>query len=336
MRFWSLPAAATEVDELELREGDAPSPGSGEVRLRVRALSINARDKMIVAGPFGRIDGHDLIPLSDVAGEIDAVGPEVEEWSVGDRVTNLHFLGWEDGPQPAGLGLGLGALEEEGVLAEQVVLPAARVTRAPSHLDFAEAATLPVAGVTAWNAMFASHPVSGDDAVATVGSGGVSLFALQMAVALGADVYAGVRQDDKGERLVDLGARSFINTEDDDWGEAIAKRSDGGVQTFVDTVGASVLDEALSSLAPGGEVAVLGMYEMEPAPLDISKMLEGQRSLRGVSVGSNRMHRDLVAFLEEHDIHPVIDRRFSFEQAQDAFRAQGDHETFGKIVIELG
>lgn len=335
MRRWKLPAAATSAEALVLEEVPTPEPGPGEVRIRVRALSINARDQMIVGeGPFGRLPGRDLVPLSDVAGEVDAVGADVESLTIGDRVTNLHFLGWEDGAAPDGLGLGVGALEEDGMLSEWVVLPAARVTRAPSHFDHAEAATLPVAGVTAWNALFADHPVSSGDTVLTIGSGGVSLFALQLARAVGATVYVGVQRDTKGGELVALGAQAILSTAEPGWGDQALTLS-GGVTKVVNTVGASILDDALTTLATGGEVALLGLRDLEPVAVDVIPMLAKSAVLRGISVGSNRMHRDLVAFLEKHDTHPVVHRCFAFDEAPAAFVAQADRDILGKIVIEL-
>ncbi|ADB50509.1 alcohol dehydrogenase catalytic domain-containing protein [Conexibacter woesei] len=231
MKRWLLPADAAGVDGL-VREDDAPlpQPGPGEVRVRVRAVSINFRDQLILAGPFGRLPGRTIVPLSDLAGDVDALGEGVEGFALGDAVTNVHFADWVDGtPPPDGTGLGLGALHEDGVLAEYVVLPAARLTPAPANLDAAEAATLPVAGVTAWNALF-------------------------------------------------------------------------------DTDG---------------------------KPFDPNSLLVKQATIRGISVGSHRMHRDLVGFVEAHDLHPNIDRRFAFDDAPAAYRAQVDRDVFGKILIDL-
>lgn len=336
MKRWMMKADAGDVGGLELEEVPVPEPGPGQVRIRVRAVSINYRDQLILKGPFARIPGQELVPLSDVAGEIDALGAGVEQWAVGDRVTNLHFLGWDDGPAPAGgLGFGLGSLDEDGVLAEYVVLPAERVTRAPHNLDFAEAATLPVAGVTAWNAIAADHPVTAGQKVMIIGSGGVSLFSLQLAQAEGAEVFAVVRQDAKGERLKDMGVTAFVNsTTTQQWGEAIAEAS-GGADKVVDTVGAGTLNQSLAALGSGGEVAFVGLFEMTGDPVEVMALIGKSGSLRGIAVGSARMHRDLVEAVERHDIHPVIDRRFAFADAKDAFRAQVSRDVFGKVVIEL-
>lgn len=338
MQRWMMNAGVTDVEGLVLEEAPMVEPGPGEVRIRVRAVSINYRDQLVLMeGPFGRLEGRDLMPLSDVAGEIDALGEGVQGWALGDRVTNLHFMEWEDGPAPTGgTGLGLGALDEDGVLAEYVVLPTARVTRAPHNLDFSEAATLPVAGVTAWHSVFADHPVSEGQKVLILGSGGVSLFSLQLAQAENAEVFAVVRRDEQGERLKEMGVSAFVNsTEIPEWGEKVFEFSDGGVQKAVDTVGAGTLNQSIGSLGGGGEVTFVGLFEMDGAPVDVMSLMGKAASLRGISVGSHRMHRDLVEAIEHHDIHPVIDSRFAFDDAQDAFRAQASRGIFGKIVIEL-
>ena len=336
MKRWVLPAGVSEPGGLVQQEVEAGEPGPGQVRVRVRAVSINARDTLILSGAMGRIDGRDLVPLSDVAGEIDAVGEGVEAWSVGDRVTNLHFHSWVDGPAPDDRGgFGLGALEDEGVLAEQVVLKADRVTAAAGNLSFVEASTLPVAGVTAWNAVMARLPAAAGDTVVVIGSGGVSIFALQIATAVGARVVAMGRHAEQGQRLRALGASDFVNSTDaEDWAGEIAQRT-GGAAKVVNTIGMKAVNSCLPALAGGGEVAVVGLKETESVPLDADAMLARELVVRGISVGSHRMHRDLVAMVESRDIHPVIDRTFAFDDAPAAFRAQDGSGIFGKLVIDL-
>ena len=332
-----MKSGVTDVEGLVREEVPVPEPGPGGVRLRVRAVSINYRDQLVLRGWFGRLPDRDLVPLSDVAGEIDAVGEGVEGWSVGDRVTNLHFEEWEDVPPTTGnVDLGLGALDNDGVLAEYVVLSADRITRAPGNLDFAEAATLPVAGLTAWHAVAVDHPVSAGQKVMTIGSGGVSLFVLQLSRAMGAEVFAVVRRDDKGERLKEMGVGAFVNSTDNPkWGEAVFEASGGGVQKAVDTVGAGTLNQSIGALAAGGEVAFVGLFEMEGDPVDVMALMGKTASLRGIAVGSHQMHRDLVEAVERYDIHPVIGDRFAFADAKEAFRAQVSPDVFGKVVIEL-
>lgn len=333
-----MKAGVTDVEGLVREEVPVPEPGAGEVRVRVRAVSINYRDQLLLRAWYGRLPGRDLVPLSDVAGEIDAVGEGVGGWSVGDRVTNLHFKAWEDVPSATGdADLGLGALDDDGVLAEYVVLPAGRLTRAPSTLGFAEAATLPVAGVTAWHAVAAYRPVVQGQKVMIIGSGGVSLFALQLSLAVGAEVFAVVRQDAKGERLKQMGASAFVNSVDNPkWGAAIFEAAGGGVDKAVDTVGMGTLNQSIGALGAGAELALVGLFEMEgDDPVDVMSLMGKVASLRGVAVGSHRMHRDLVEAVERYDIRPVIDSRFAFADAREAFRAQTSPGVFGKVVIEI-
>lgn len=335
MKQWFLPAGVADVDGLQQRDAPIPEPGAGEVRIRVRAVSINARDSLILAGPFGRSDGRDLVPLSDVAGEIDALGDGVTGWSIGDTVTNLHFT-WDDGPAPDDRGgLGLGAMEDDGVLAEYVVLKADRVTRTPRNLSLLEASTLPVAGVTAWNATVARLPIGRGDWIVVIGSGGVSIFTLQIAVKLGARVVAMGRRDEQGDHLKALGAEEFVNsTTTPDWAAEVRRRT-GGAAKVVNTVGMKAVNDCLPALRGGGEVAVVGLRETGSVALDSTVMLASELVVRGVSVGSNRMHRDLVNFTEHHDLHPVIDRVFDFNDAPKAFHAQGGSGIFGKFVIQV-
>jgi NADPH:quinone reductase-like Zn-dependent oxidoreductase len=335
MERWVIPAGATDAAAIEREQVPIPLPGPGQVRVRVRAVSINARDQLVLKGWFGRLPDRNLVPMSDVAGEVDALGADVTRWAVGDRVTNLHFADWDDGPAPADLGLGLGALDEDGVLAEYVVLAADRLARAPRTLDFAEAATLPVAGVTAWNAVAARNPAVPGGRVMIIGSGGVALFALQLAQAAGAAVFAAVRQDAKGERLRSLGAAGFVNTASTpDWGAAVHALS-GGVDKAVDTVGAGSVNQSIAALRGGGEVALVGLFEPDGVPLDAFSLMAKTASVRGVAVGSGRMHRDLVEAIDRHGIRPVIDLRLPFAEAPSAFRAQASADIFGKVVIEV-
>ncbi|CAA9425346.1 MAG: Alcohol dehydrogenase [uncultured Quadrisphaera sp.] len=336
MEQWLLPAGVTDAEGLVLREVPVPEPGPGEVRITVRAVSINARDALILAGPFGRAGDRDLVPLSDVAGEIDAVGEGVTQWAVGDRVTDLHFAGWDDGPAPDDRGgVGLGADGDDGVLAEQVVLRADRVTRMPANLSFAEASALPVAGVTAWNAVMGRLPVGPGDTVVVIGSGGVALFALQIATAAGARVVAMGRREEQGERLLAMGATDFVNgTTVPGWAAELAGRC-GGAAKVVNTIGMRAVGACLPALAGGGEVAVVGLVEHGSATLDGDALLGRELVVRGVSVGSHRMHRDLVALVEREHLRPVIDRTFPFSKAPEAFRAQAGGGLFGKLVIEV-
>ena len=184
MRRWILKAGTTDLDGLVLEDAPILEPKAGEVRIRIHAVSLNYRDQIVLNGEFGTRLDRDLVPNSGGAGEIDAVGERVTTWAVGDRVTGLYFA-WLSGTPSSAYSFGLGSLNEDGMLAKYVVLPVDRVVRAPASLDYAEAATLPCAALTAWNAIYGEHSVQPDSKVLVLGSGGVSLFAMLFAQMMG-------------------------------------------------------------------------------------------------------------------------------------------------------
>ena len=333
MKIWILPPGVTTADGLTEQDRPVPIPGPGQVRLRSGAFSINARDRMVLAGPFGRTPDAELVPLSDVAGVIDAVGPDVEGWAVGDRVMTAHVPSWTDG-RPGVFGPGAGSFDDPGVAAEQVVVPVGVLVATPAHLDDAEAATLQVAGVTAWNSLFAAHPVQRGQRVLVLGSGGVALAAALVALAAGAEVHAAVRGDADDTRWEALGATSVMSTDSAGWGGRFAAAT-GGADKIVNAVGPGLLGECLDALAPGGEVAVPGLVAMQSAPLDPLALIGKQVSVRGVAVGSVGMHRELSAFVAEHALRPVIDTRIAFDRLPDAYAALDGPGLFGKVVIEV-
>jgi NADPH:quinone reductase-like Zn-dependent oxidoreductase len=334
VKQWMMPAGATNAGGLQLETVEVPEPGPGVVRLRVEALALNARDVMILAGPFGRLAHQGVVPMSDLAGVIDAIGEGVTGWGIGDAVTRVHVPGWVGGT-PVPFGIGPGSLDDPGAAAEYVLVDAATVVAAPSNLTSEEAATVQVAGVTAWNALFGSKPVTAGDRVLILGSGGVSLFALQLARAVGADVFVGVRHDADDPRWIELGASLVVLTTDADWSARVLQAS-GGITKVVNSVGTGVLSDCLATLRAGGEVAVAGLFDLAPPQVDVLSMIAKQTSIRGVAVGSAQMHRDLSAFIERFDIHPIIDRRYPFEQLPDAFAAAvSGVSVFGKTVIRI-
>ncbi|KAB8320466.1 NAD(P)-dependent alcohol dehydrogenase [Tolypothrix campylonemoides VB511288] len=334
MRRWILKAGATNLDGLFLEEVAIPEPGPGEVRIRVHAVSLNYRDQLVLLKnptPW-RLPDRDLVPVSDGAGVIDAIGPGVDTWVVGDRVTGLYFRDFIEGPPHANMGFGLGSLDEDGMLSEYVVLPAKRVARAPASLDYAEAATLPCAALTAWSALYGDHPITPDSKVLVVGTGGVSLFALIFARAAGAQVFATTSQNAKLQRLLDLGVSDVVNYRDTpDWGKAVFDRT-GGVNKVVDAAGS--LNQSLAALQPGGEVAIMGVMTADGPPNPALLMGKGA-TVRGIAVGNAKAYEAMSQAIDTHQVKPPIDRRFHFEDAKDAYQAQSSPELFGKIVIEL-
>ncbi len=334
MRRWVLKAGAIDIDGLVLEDVPSPEPGPGEVRIRVRAASLNYRDLLGLKDPSWRAPGRDLVPISDGAGEVDAVGPGVAAWSVGDRVTGLYFRDRLQGPPHPNMGRGLGSLDEDGMLAEQVVLPAVRVVAAPETLSFAEAATLPCAALTAWSAIRGDRPVGPGGKVLILGTGGVSLFALVLARASGAEVIATTSQEAKRARLAALGASDVINYRDvPEWGRAVFERT-GGVDRVVNAAGTGSLNQSMAALRSGGEVAVMGLMTFGE-PLDPMLLMGKALTVRGIAVGDAEGFRAMSRAIDHHRIRPPIDRTFRFEQAKDAYRAQSSPGLFGKIVIDL-
>lgn len=236
MKRWILKKGAKSIDGLVQENVDVPEPGPGEVRVRVHTVSLNYRDYLVLTGDGWRIDG-DLVPVADGAGVIDAVGEGVTQWSVGDLVTTVYLRDFPTWPPNADMGLGLGALDENGVLAEYTILSAQRVTRAPRHLSLAEASTIPCAAVTAWTALRGAYPLQRGQKVLMLGTGGVSLFAVDLAKAMGAEIFVTSSREDKSQRLKDLGvSRTFDYKADPEWVKSVFAAT-GGVDKVVNTAG---------------------------------------------------------------------------------------------------
>ncbi len=339
MKRWVIKAGATSLASLHLESASIPEPKKGEVRVKMHAASINYRDQIVLQGTYGVVT-HDIIALSDGAGEIDALGEGVTQWKLGNRVTSVYAAEeWTDGPPTPGLTFGLGAEGMDGVLAEYIILSENRITAAPESLSFTEASTIPCAGLTAWTALNGDRPytrtIGPDDTVLVLGSGGVSLFALLLAQAAGTKVIGTSSTPEKLKRFKALGAVDAINyAEHVNWGELVFEKT-GGVKRVVNAVGGSATGQAIAAVGPGGEIATMGMFDLGgKAPDYIALMMKGA-SIRGTAVGSAAAHRDLVKFIDEHHVKPPIDKVYAFDDAKDAFRAAASRDLFGKIVIEI-
>jgi NADPH:quinone reductase-like Zn-dependent oxidoreductase len=335
MRSWVLPAGCQSVDEMALHEVAVPQPGPGEVLIRVRACSINYRDQLIPQGGyFGGTITTSTVPLSDGVGEITAVGAGVADLKVGDRVAGIFSQGWQDGPPTPMMGEALGAPPAKGMLADYVVLPASGVVKVAKTLSDAEAATLPCAGVTAWNALRCGlRPLAAGQSVLVMGTGGVSLLALQIAKAAGAWVVATSSNDAKLDRLRALGADAVINYRAEaDWGAKAAELAVGGVDHVVEVGGVGTLAQSMQAVGFGGEIALIGVLSMQGDGNPMPLMIKGA-SLRGIFVGSASMANDLNAFIDAHRIKPVVDRTFDFADAKAAYAYQASPDLFGKVII---
>ena len=337
MRQWVIEKGSTSLDTVRLREVDRPEPGPGEVLVRVHACSLNFRDQIIPLGLyFGGAASQDSVPLSDGAGEVVAVGEGVTTVAVGERVAGIFFQDWLDGPPNPTPGAALGAPPAAGMLQDYVVLPEHGVVPIAQSLTFEEAACLPCAGITAWNALMEGpHPVRPGESVLVLGPGGVSLLALQIAKAAGARVIATSSSDEKLARVSALGADETINyAATPEWGAEAARLAGGGVDHVVEVGGAGTLKQSIAAIGFNGEIALIGVLTREGDTNPHGLMMKGA-SIRGIFVGSKGMAQRLNAFIDAHDIKPQVDRVFSMEEALDAYRYQSSGSLFGKVVIRL-
>lgn len=336
MKSWQLNKGATSLDDMVMVERQKPVPGPGEVLVRVRACSLNYRDSLIPKGFYmGGVIDRDITPLSDGAGDVEAVGPGVAAYKVGDRVAGTFFQGWVSGPASAAAGPALGAPPAQGMLTEYVVLPEYGVVPIAASLSYEEAATLPCAGVTAWNALMeGTPPVRPGAWVAVLGTGGVSLLALQIAKAAGARVIATSSSDEKLERVRAMGADATINYKNiPEWGVE-AMRITGGVDHVVEVGGQGTIAQSMQAIGFGGEIAIIGVLSLDGNVTPRDMMFKAGR-MRGIFVGSAAMARSLNDAVDANGIKPVIDKVFGFEDVKAAFEYQASPALFGKIVITV-
>lgn len=323
------------IDNLNVADKDKPEPGPGEVLLHIKAAALNYRDLLTVKGMGGPYS-LPLIPFSDGAAEVEAVGEGVTRVKVGDRVCPLFFPTWDDGiATMAELSVALGG-SAPGVLQEYMVLSEEGVTPAPKHFSDIEAATLPCAGLTAWRAVHEVGQVGPGSTVLVEGTGGVSVFALQFAKMLGATVIATSSSDAKLERAKELGADHTINYKTEPgWGAKAMELTGGqGVDLIVEVGGAETLPQAMTAAKLGGTIVIIGVLSGFQQEIFMPGIFAKQLTLTGITVGSRAMFERMVAAIEKADMHPVIDKVYSFNDVKDALRQMEAGEAFGKICLE--
>ena len=337
IRQWQF-APQGESFELALREVEAPTPSRGEVAVRVRAASLNRRDLMMVEGRYGRGGTQpNSVPLSDGAGEVISVGPNVTRFKVGDRVAGIFFEQWIDGaPTAAALATARGG-NSGGMLSEVVVTNADALVSIPDHLTYEEAATLPCAGVTAWVGLFKRGQLKAGDFVLLEGTGGVSVFGLQLAAAAGAKPIITSSSDVKLARARELGAFGTVNYRTHaDWQHEVRALTGGaGVDQVLEVGGQDTLPRALEALAYGGHVAIIGGLSGFASDVPVGTLMGLNATASGIYVGSRADFEALNAFLSEHKIKPIVDKVFELTDAKAAFAAMDSGEFFGKVVIRL-
>ncbi len=325
------------LDTLEpFDAADPGEPGPGEIRVALKASSLNYHDYAVVTGNIPT-DGP-RIPLSDGAGQVVAVGDGVSEFAAGDAVVSTFFTRWQSGPSPDRAGFSTVPGDGiDGYAREAVVRPAHCFTRAPANLSHLEAATLTCAGVTAWRALFVDDAVKPGDTVLVLGTGGVSVFALQLAKAAGARVIATSSSDEKLEQLRTLGADETINyQETPKWGRKVQELTDGrGVDVTVEIGGPGTLDQSIDATRVGGHIALIGVLTGRSGEVATAKLMGKNQRLQGLTVGSRDHQLELVKAIEHNAITPQISDTFALDDLADAFRREESGAHFGKIAIEI-
>ena len=335
MHAWTLPAFG--IDSLEMKPLPTPKLQPGQVLIHVEAVSLNYRDLMTVLGLYNPKMHLPRIPASDGAGIVKAVGEGVTRVKPGDRVCGIFMQNWIDGrPSPEKVRGALGG-DIYGMLAEEVVLNEQGVIKVPDYLSIEEAATLPCAALTAWNALVTASRLTAGETVLIQGTGGVSIFALQFAKAMGARVLGTSSSDAKLERARSLGLDAGWNYRSNpDWEKWVMEQTAGqGADVVVEVGGAGTFSRSLTSVRMGGSVAQIGVLSQSTEPLQIPLILHRQVHLQGIYVGSRTQFQQMIHALEQNRIQPVIDQIYAFKDLPAALRRMQSGAHFGKIVVRV-
>jgi NADPH:quinone reductase-like Zn-dependent oxidoreductase len=314
--------------------GDPGRPGPGEIRVRVHGSSLNYHDLAVTSGRMPTAEGR--IPMSDGAGVVESVGAGVMEFAPGDRVVSLFFPQWQDGPPPVADFRGTPGDGVDGYAREIAVRPASWFTRAPRGYSDTEAATLTTAGLTAWRALVVDGGLKAGDTVLTLGTGGVSVFALQIAKAMGATVIITSASDEKLERARRLGADHTINYQAQPvWGRQVLELTGGrGADHIIEVGGPGTLPQSITAVALGGHIALIGVLTGFAGTVATAELMFRHARIHGLMVGSRRHQQDFMRAIDAIGLKPVIDRTFPLEAIGEAFRLEASGGHFGKICLE--
>jgi NADPH:quinone reductase-like Zn-dependent oxidoreductase len=323
------------VDALALNERQSPEPGKGEILVDVRASSINYRDLATIEDPIPRGITFPRIPNSDGAGEVISVGAGITRFKTGDRVAGCFFQNWSDGRISAEAMASAMGGAIEGILAEKVVLSEVGAVHIPAHMSFEEAATLPCAGLTAWNCLVEQGGLTPGKTALFLGTGGVSILGLQIAKMMGARAIITSSSDEKLERAKGLGADELINyRQNPGWEAKVLEMTNGtGVDVTIETGGGGTLEKTIEATRIGGTISLIGV--LTGGMINPTTVMRKSIRLQGVYVGNRRMFEDMNAALTLNQIHPVVDQVFDFEDARAAYHAMRVAGHFGKLVVKV-
>jgi NADPH:quinone reductase-like Zn-dependent oxidoreductase len=323
---------------LKLVDRPLPAPGDHDVVVKIKAASLNYRDLVVLRGQYDRNPVQGRVPLSDGAGEVVAVGPAVTKFKLGDRVAGCFFQGWSAGRFKAKMHRTALGGSSDGVLVEQAKFSEEGLVHLPENYSFEEGATLPCAAVTAWQSLIVRGQLVPGETVLLLGSGGVSIFALQIAKSAGAKVIITSSSDEKLERARKLGADAVINYQTTpDWGKAAANLAGNeGVDHVIEVGGAGTFLQSVRACRSGGKIGLIGILSGREAETEIFPIVTKCATIFGIYVGSREMFEGLNQALEQSRIRPVIDKVFPFESAPAAYEYMASGSHFGKVVIRVG
>jgi len=335
MRAYQLPKSGAGIEALAKVELPQPKPGRRQVLVKVVACSLNYRDVGIATGKYRMPTKPNIVPLSDGAGEVVEVGPDVTRVKVGDRVAGCFFQRWVGGAAPADAhtsALGGGA---DGMLTEYALLDDEGVVKIPAHLSYEEGATLPCAALTAWHALVEHGRLIAGQSVLVQGTGGVSIFALQLGRLMGLEVVATSSSDNKLAHAKALGAAHPINYKSTPEWDKAAMEATGGVDHVVEIGGPGTLTKSLGAIRVGGKVTLIGSAFAGAADINPMLLLAKRANVQGISVGSTQMFEAMNRAITVGGLKPVIDKVFPFDEAPAAYRYMQSAQHFGKIVIRV-
>jgi NADPH:quinone reductase-like Zn-dependent oxidoreductase len=335
MKVWQIPSFG--IENVEQIDRPMPEPERGQVAIKVQAVSLNYRDLLVTMGKYNQRLALPRIPCSDGVGEIVALGADVTRWKIGQRVAGIFMQNWIEGPPSAAKQRGALGGDIDGMLAEYVALDEHGLEEIPPHLSWEEAATLPCAGVTAWNAVVHAGRIKPGDTVVIQGTGGVSIFALQFAKLMGARVLGTSSSDEKLRRAQTLGLDSGVNyRQTPDWASWVLEHTGGvGADLVVEVGGSGTLMQSLKAIRIGGVVAQIGVLSQAAEPVTVIPILHKQVHLNGIYVGSRADFEEMNRAIVLHSMQPAVDEVFAFSDFKQALRTMESASHFGKLAIRV-